>query len=113
MALLKVTAHRIDREPVLFLGCTGTEIFVLVILGALAGALIGLVIAIITSWWFVILPTLFLGAFLGVYKGGKVFQQKKEGKPEGYYTRFILAALSDRGWLKVFIMRSGFWSLRR
>ncbi len=113
MALLKETAHRIDREPVLFLGCTGTEIFVLVILGALTGAIFGLVIALFTSWWFVILPTLFLGAFLGVYNGGKAFQRKKEGKPEGYYTRYILGALSDRGWLKIFIMRSGYWSLRR
>ncbi len=113
MASLKDTAHRIDREPVLFLGCSGTEILALVALGALAGLLLGLLLRIITGWWFLILPTLFIGAFLGVWKGAKILQRKKEGKPDGYYGRLLLAQLSNLGISKVFNLRTGYWSIRK
>ncbi len=91
MALLKDTAHRIDKEPVLFLGCSGTEIFSLAFLGAIVGVLLGIIIGFISGWWFLILPAIFMGAFAGVYKGGKILMHKKEGKPEGYYGKLILS----------------------
>ena len=113
MALLKDTAHRIDKEPVLFLGCSGTEIFTLAIVGATSGLLLGVIVGIITSWWFLVLPCLFIGAFIGVYKGGKIMMHKKEGKPEGYYGKIILSWLSDQGILNLFIKHNGFWSIRK
>ena len=113
MALLKDTAHRIDKEPVLFLGCSGTEILSLAVVGALAGILLSMLLGLITGWWFLILPCLFIGAFMGVYKGGKIMMHKKEGKPEGYYGKIILSWLSDQGILKLFISRDGFWSIRK
>ncbi len=113
MALLKDTAHRIDKEPVLFLGCSGTEIMALVIVGAIAGILFGLLIGTITGWWFLILPSIFIGAFAGVYKGGKTMMHKKEGKPEGYYGKLILSWISDQGFMNLFIRRSGHWSIRK
>lgn len=113
MALLKDTAHRIDKEPVLFLGCSGTEIMTLAVVGAISGILLGLLIGLITGWWFLILPSIFIGAFVGVYKGGKTMMRKKEGKPEGYYGKVILSWVSDQGLMNLFISRSGYWSIRR
>jgi conjugative transfer region protein (TIGR03750 family) len=113
MALLKDTAHRIDKEPVLFLGCSGTEIFTLTFIGALLGVLLGVVIGFFTGWWFLILPAIFIGSFVGVYKGGKIMQQKKEGKPEGYYGKVILSFLSDQGLYALFVNRNGYWSIRK
>ncbi len=113
MALLKDTAHRIDKDPVLFLGCSGTEIFSLAIAGALAGIVLGIIVGSVTGWWFLILPSIFIGAFAGVYKGGKAMMHKKEGKPEGYYGKIILSYLSDQGFLNLFVKRSGYWSIRK
>jgi conjugative transfer region protein (TIGR03750 family) len=113
MALLKDTAHRIDKDPVLFLGCSGTEIFALAIVGAIAGILMGIIVGTITGWWFLILPCIFIGAFAGVYKGGKTMMHKKEGKPEGYYGKIILSYLSDQGFLNLFVKRNGYWSIRK
>jgi conjugative transfer region protein (TIGR03750 family) len=113
MALLKNTAHRIDKEPVLFLGCSGTEIMTLAVVGAVSGILLGLMVGVITGWWFLILPSIFIGAFTGVYKGGKYMMHKKEGKPEGYYGKIILSWLSDHGILHLFVKRTGYWSIRK
>jgi len=85
----------------------------LAVVGALAGILLSVLLGLITGWWFLILPCLFIGAFVGVYKGGKIMMHKKEGKPEGYYGKIILSWLSDQGILKLFINRSGYWSIRK
>jgi conjugative transfer region protein (TIGR03750 family) len=85
----------------------------LAVVGALAGILLSVIIGLITGWWFLMLPCLFIGAFAGVYKGGKIMMHKKEGKPEGYYGKIILSWLSDQGILNLFINRSGYWSIRK
>ncbi|MCK4710454.1 MAG: TIGR03750 family conjugal transfer protein [Gammaproteobacteria bacterium] len=113
MALLKDTAHRIDKEPVLFLGCSGKEIFALAVAGALTGLILGTVLGFITGLFFLMMPSLFIGAFISVWKGGKVMMHKKEGKPEGYYGKVILSWLSNQGFMNLFINRSGFWSIRK
>jgi conjugative transfer region protein (TIGR03750 family) len=113
MALLNDTAHRIDREPVLFLGCSGAEIMTMAGLGAFMGLLIGLLLGLLTGLWFLTVPCLFLSAFIGVWRGGLIMKEKKEGKPDGYYGKVILSYLSDQGILNLYIKRTGPWSIRR
>lgn len=113
MATLKDIAFRIDKDPVLFLGCSGTEIGALVLLGGISGIILGIIVAFVTGTWFLILPSIFICAFLAVLKGGRSMMYKKEGKPEGYYGRLILSWLSDKGLNKLFIKRSGYWGIRK
>ncbi len=116
MARLLDTAHRIDREPVLFLGCSGTEITTLAALGFLSGIPIGIIVGIVSTKMFLIIPFPFAAAFLAVYYGGKRLGEMKEGKPDGYYARVIMSFLSARGFLwysNLYIKRDGHWGIRR
>lgn len=113
MAQLKDTAHRIDREPVLFLGCSGAEIMLLAGSGAIAGLVVGLVVAILLGRLIIFLPFVVVFGFISVWKGGAWLARQKEGKPDGYYNKYILSRLSNAGLLKLFVNRSGHWSMRR
>ncbi len=111
MALLSDTADRIDREPVLFLGCSNTEIMMLAGAGAAAGILLGILFSIVTGWWFTVMPLFFIGAFGGVWRGGKIMMKKKENKPEGYYSKLIMMNLSKTGIFNFFVHRAGYWRI--
>jgi len=113
MALLKSTAHRIDREPVLFLGCSAPEIMALAGAGTFVGFFIGLILGLLSGYLILIIPGLFLGTLLGVWKGGKKLMNLKEGKPDGYYGKVIFSWMADHGLVKNYIKHSGFWRIRK
>ncbi|MEN8168380.1 MAG: DUF3487 family protein [Pseudomonadota bacterium] len=107
------TAHLIDVEPVLFLGCNNREILGLAGLGFVAGLAIGLTLAILTGIGLLVLPPLIILPVLFIYQGGKRLGKAKEGKPSGYYDRLLAAQLNQYGIGKAYINRAGYWRVRR
>ncbi len=107
------TANLIDSEPILFFGCSSSEIMVLALLGFVTGLLTGVVLAFVFGSLLVAVPFPLFGAFIGVVKGGKRLGKSKEGKPDGYYSRVIKMKLCKFGLTNLFVHRMGGWRTRR
>ena len=109
-----ILAERLDAEPVIFKGCSSSEL--------------GLIVGIAALIW---LPlSIFLAALLGAFTMGfgiagigilgtvvvmaSVFQRLKRGRPDGYYQQRALVWLHDHGLHRsVFVRRSGAWDIGR
>ena len=109
----ETTAHLIDTEPMLFLGCSNGEILALAGVGFLVGLAIGLVVALLSGIGLLMLPFLIIVPVILIYWGGKRLGKAKEGKPNGYYDRLLATQLNRWGIGKSFINRPGYWSVRR
>ena len=107
------TAHLIDNEPVLMLGCSNTEIFTLAGLGFGTGLILGLIFGVLFSQYVLIVPFPMLMTVISVYFGGKRLGRAKEGKPDGFFNRFLLNTFCRLGWRSGFVQHKGFWSIRR
>lgn len=106
-------AHLIDSEPILFLGCGNQEILTLAGIGFIAGLLLGLVVALLSGIYLLVLPFLILMPIVAIYFGGKRLGKAKEGKPNGYYNRMIATKLNAIGIGNAFVIRAGHWKNRR
>ncbi|MDZ7840879.1 MAG: TIGR03750 family conjugal transfer protein [Gammaproteobacteria bacterium] len=107
-------AGHLDTEPVIFRGCSSSELgFILAVAAAawlplsflfagLLGALtMGAGIAVVG-----VLATVFLTA--------TVFQRLKRGRPDGYYQQRLRLGLEDMGLLRSgFVRRGGAWDIGR
>lgn len=107
------TAHLIDVEPVLFLGCSNREILGLAGLGFLFGLVVGLLVALLSGVGLLVLPFLILFPVVFIYQGGKRLGKAKEGKPSGYYDRLLATQLNQFGLGKAYVNRAGDWRIRR
>lgn len=107
------TAHLVDNEPVLMLGCNNTEIFTLAGVGFLTGLILGVLICIPIGQYVLIIPFPMLMTVFFVYFGGKKLGRAKEGKPDGYFNRFLLNTFCRLGWRSGFIQHKGYWRIRR
>ena len=103
------TAHLIDSEPILFLGCNSGEILTLAGLGFVIGLILGVVMALLTGLGLLVLPLLILLPIVAIYVGGKRLGKAKEGKPNGYYDRWIATKLNALGIGNAFVVRTGHW----
>ncbi|MEW8048425.1 MAG: DUF3487 family protein [Candidatus Thiodiazotropha sp.] len=109
MAVQEDTAHLIDTEPVLFLGCSSSEILTLAGLGFVIGLMIGGLIALFVGIWLLVLPFLILIPVIAIYYGGKRLGKAKEGKPNGYFDRLIAHRLNMIGLRNALVVRAGYW----
>ena len=109
----EVTAHLIDAEPILFLGCSSSEILGLAGLGFIAGLVFGLLVALLSGMWLLVLPFLILFPVVFIYWGGKRLGKAKEGMPSGYYDRLLATQLAQFGFGEGYINRVGHWRIRR
>lgn len=107
------TAHLLDNDPIIFLDCTGMEIGALAAGGLAAGIVTGIVIALLFGTFLAFIPFPIFGLALGVFRGGKKLGKAKEGLPNGYVTRLIRIGLCKIGFSKQFIVRVGYWGIRR
>ena len=108
-----VTAHLIDVEPVLILGCNNFEIKVLGAVGFAAALLLSLLLLTPFGLWLLAVPMAILTALGSVYFGGKKLGKAKEGKPNGYFNRALRVQLARFGWKSSFVQHKGFWRIRR
>jgi conjugative transfer region protein (TIGR03750 family) len=107
------TAHLIDAEPILFLGCSSSEILGLAALGFAVGLVFGLFVALLSGIGLLVLPFLILFPVVFIYRGGKRLGKAKEGKPSGYYDRLLATQLAQFGFGEGYINRTGHWRIRR
>lgn len=108
-------AGRLNTEPVVFQGCTSSEIVTLLVAAAAFWLPLSLLVAAVVGYWLtVVLGVTILGVSVTMYFAPKRFQAIKRGRPDGYYQQrgiLTLARLGVRP--SVFITRSGLWGTGR
>lgn len=106
------TAHLIDVEPVLILGCSGIELMGLGAVGFAASLFLWLVVLVPFGYWILSVPLALLSAVGVIYFGGKRLGKAKEGRPDGYFSRLIKSNLARAG-IGSCINHTGYWGIRR
>ncbi|MDE0250020.1 MAG: TIGR03750 family conjugal transfer protein [Gammaproteobacteria bacterium] len=110
----EVLADRLNAEPVIFRGCSSTE------LGAMAVIAIGVWLPLgFGLAWSMDAATMGFGvAGVGVVASivglATLFQRIKRNRPEGYYQQWLRIRLHDFGLCRApWVSRSGAWDLGR
>ena len=106
------TAHLIDVEPVLILGCSGIELMGLGAVGFAGSLFLWLLVLVPFGFWFIAIPMALLTALGVIYFGGQRLGRMKEGRPDGYISRVIKSRLGQIG-VGACIGHTGYWGIRR
>jgi conjugative transfer region protein (TIGR03750 family) len=110
----EILADRLNAEPVIFKGCSSSELGMIVAVAAL----VWLPLSLLFAW---LLGAITMGfGIAGVGVVGTVvvcatlFQRIKRGRPEGYYQQRIRIRLHDLGLRhSPWVRRSGAWDIGR
>ena len=109
-----ILADRLNAEPVIFKGCSSSE------LGMIVGVsgLIWLPLSLLLAWMLGAITMGFGLAGVGVVGtvvvSASLFQRIKRGRPEGYYQQQIRIRLHDLGVRRSpWVRRSGAWDIGR
>lgn len=110
----EILADRLNAEPVIFRGCSASELGVIVALAAAVWLPLSLLLA-----WFGGAVTMGFGiAGIGIVATvlgiASLFQRLKRNRPDGYYQQRYALWLDDKGLKRApFINRSGTWDIGR
>jgi conjugative transfer region protein (TIGR03750 family) len=109
-----ILADRLNVEPAIFMGCSSSE------LGVIVGvaALIWLPVSLLLAWLMGAVTMGFgiagVGVVATVIVTASLFQRLKRGRPDGYYQQQIMIWLDDHGLRRSsFVRRSGAWYIGR
>ena len=112
--------HRLNRQPVVVRGLTADELWICVGLSALAGLVLGLPLAWLTSALALIPSMIVATVALGVFAGGSALRRRKRGRPDTWLYRQLQWRIAlgyplfspyvGGGSL---VTRSGHWATRR
>jgi conjugative transfer region protein (TIGR03750 family) len=110
----EMLADRLNAEPVIFRGCSSSELGMIVVVSAL----IWLPLSLLLAWLFGAITMGFgiagVGVVATVVVCATVFQRIKRGRPEGYYQQRIRIRLHDLGLRRSpWVRRSGAWDIGR
>lgn len=110
----ELLADRLNAEPVIFRGCSSSE---LVLLVAVASA-VWLPISLFVAWAMGVVMMGFglagMGIVATVVVSASLFQRVKRGRPEGYYQQSIQLYLHHLGIRRApWILRTGVWDIGR
>jgi conjugative transfer region protein (TIGR03750 family) len=110
----EILADRLNAEPVIFRGCSSTE------LGMIVGVavLVWLPLSLLLAWLLGAITMGFgiagVGVVATVVVCATLFQRIKRGRPEGYYQQRIRIRLHDLGLRRSpWVRRSGAWDIGR
>ncbi len=110
----EILADRLNAEPVIFKGCSSSE------LGMIVGVsmLIWLPLSLMLAWLLGAITMGFglagVGVVATVVVCATIFQRIKRGRPEGYYQQQIQIRLHDLGLRRSpWVRRSGAWDIGR
>lgn len=107
-------AKRIDEEPVVFRGCTASELMVILGAAAVFWVPTALVIARLAGYFTAGFGIAVVGIVVTLLFMSKYFQSIKRGRPDGYYQHAVILWLDDKGLRRSgFIVHSGIWDLGR
>tara|TARA_R100000005_G_scaffold48526_1_gene23250 strand:- start:2536 stop:2922 length:387 start_codon:yes stop_codon:yes gene_type:complete len=110
----EVLADRLNAEPVIFRGCSASELGLIVGLAALVWLPVSLLLA-----WLVGAVTMGFGfAGIGIVATvlgtSSLFQRFKRNRPDGYYQQRCALWLDQQGLRRApFVCRSGTWDIGR
>ena len=110
----ELLADRLNAEPVIFRGCSSSELGMIVVVSAL----IWLPLSLLLAWLFGAITMGFgiagVGVVATVVVCATVFQRIKRGRPDGYYQQRIRIRLHDLGLRRSpWVRRSGAWDIGR
>lgn len=107
-------ADRLNSEPLIFRGCTYSELTVIVIFAVILWLPLSFVLAGLAGMLSMGLGLATLGVLASVYLLASGFQRLKRGRPYGYYQQRIVLFLHDTGLRPTpLIRRRGHWAIGR
>ena len=109
-----ILADRLNVEPVIFKGCSSSELGVLVGVAALVWLPVSLLLTGLMGAVTMGFGLAGVGVVGTVIVTAGLFQRLKRGRPDGYYQQQVSIWLSDHGLRRApFIRRSGVWDIGR
>ena len=110
----ELLADRLNSEPLIFRGCSNSELGMILLGAVLFWVPVSLMLAAAFGAVAMGLGFSGLGILATVYFGATVFQLIKRGRPDNYYQHLMMIRLNDvKLWKSNLIRRTGFWSLGR
>ena len=110
----EILADRLNSEPLIFRGCSNSELGLILLCAVIFWVPTSLLIAASFGAVAMGLGLSGLGILATVYFGATLFQWIKRGRPDNYYQHLMMIRLADLGlWQSDIIRRTGFWSLGR
>jgi conjugative transfer region protein (TIGR03750 family) len=107
-------ADRVNSEPLIFRGCSSSELGFVLFGAVLFWVPMSLLIAAAFGHVAMGLGFSGLGILATVYGGATVFQWIKRGRPDHYYQHVLMITFNELGlWKLRLIRRTGSWSLGR
>lgn len=94
MATIEFLPERLNRPPVVFRGLTSAEIFLAFAAGAVAGSVLGILLAIAVGLWAVVPTSLLVCGFATVFFSGKLLAAKKRGRATMWLYRALQVRLT-------------------
>lgn len=107
---------RLNSQPVIMGGLTADEMWTTLVLSIAAGLVMGIPAALLTQIWALIIAGAMLGAVLGLAIGSRVLRRMKRGRPNTWIYRQMQLALARHipAWSNArLITRAGAWTCHR
>ena len=109
-----ILADRLNAEPVIFKGCSSSELGVIVGVAALVWLPVSLILAWLAGAVTMGFGIAGVGIVATVLLMASLFQRLKRNRPDGYYQQQIVLWLDVRGLKRSpFVRRSGAWDIGR
>lgn len=107
-------AARLDTEPVIFRGCSSSELGLIVGVSATVWLPLSLLLAGLLGALTMGAGIAMVGVLATAFVMATVFQRLKRGRPDGYYQQRLRLKLEDFGLRRSgFIRRGGAWDIGR
>ncbi len=108
------TAHMIDVEQEMFMGCSATELKYAGMISIGAWIIVLLLVFAVLDWYLILAPV--IGMFLGLFTAWRVARwigEQKRGKPHLYYIHRLEVNLFSKLRRSPFVLHEGTWALGR
>jgi conjugative transfer region protein (TIGR03750 family) len=110
----EILADRLNVEPVIFKGCSASELGVIVTVAAAIWLPLSLLIAGLAGAITIGFGLAGIGIVVSVLATAKLFQRLKRNRPDGYHQQRLLLWLDKIGLRRApFVQRSGAWDIGR
>ncbi len=108
------TGDFLNEEPVVFKGLTDAEIKLVFVAALIAGAPVGILLALLIGIPMLILVFVFLFPVFAVFIIATVLERARRGKPPGYVEQKLQLLLAEKGLRSAeFIFETRVWGLGR
>lgn len=107
-------ATRLDTEPVIFRGCSSSELGMIVGIAAAVWLPVSFLLAGLFGAFTMGAGIAMVGVLATAFVMATVFQRLKRGRPDGYYQQRLRLRIEDLGLRRSgFIRRGGAWDIGR